>query len=403
MCMNGSCVLSHDAPLHGCVMAFAASMITYMCKILKVGPHDVKLRNGVVEGNDNPVVIGASLCDHVADHLCSTWHPSIFVRTSITRSECLIWPIGFLSHFHKKSSPHAKSTLDGTSPCLRKRPATRCIIPPTIEKPSQHICDIVPDTIKTFIPPKIKASEGVSGQPVLTSFAGFQLAKLQHRRRLWEHETKMSTPLRSQSSSMGDEGYFDWHESVFFRPSPQPTTEESTKNSKQNKEATYPRNTKPPSGMHGEVPAIGCNAHNVRTTNARYGEATCSYGQEAYPGPSVAPVIPDWPPHPPLQQIEEDMIVRGPLGSISRRLDDMLSTPFSSSIINYEPSRGFIVPKFSAYDGSSDPFDHIMHYRQLMTLDKGNDALLCKVFPASLQGPALSWFHHLPKDSVDNF
>ena len=125
--------------------------------------------------------------------------------------------------------------------------------------------------------------------------------------------------------------------------------------------------------------------------------------QEAYPGPSVALVIPDWPPHPPLQQIEEDMIVRGPLGSISRRLDDMLSTPFSSSIINYEPSRGFIVPKFSAYDGSSDPFDHIMHYRQLMTLDKGNDALLYKVFPASLQGPALSWFHHLPKDSVDNF
>ena len=71
-------------------------------------------------------------------------------------------------------------------------------------------------------------------------------------------------------------------------------------------------------------------------------------------------------------------------GSISGRLDDMLSTPFSSRIINYEPPRGFLVPKFSAYDGSSDPFDHIMHYRQLMTLDIGNDALLCKVFPTSL-------------------
>nr|CAN82277.1 hypothetical protein VITISV_008350 [Vitis vinifera] len=41
----------------------------------------------------------------------------------------------------------------------------------------------------------------------------------------------------------------------------------------------------------------------------------------------------------------------------------MLSTPFSSRIIKYEPPRGFIVPKFSTYDGSSDPFDHIMHYR----------------------------------------
>nr|CAN61917.1 hypothetical protein VITISV_027490 [Vitis vinifera] len=81
----------------------------------------------------------------------------------------------------------------------------------------------------------------------------------------------------------------------------------------------------------------------------------------------------------------------------------MLSTPFCSHITHYEPPRGFPVPKFSTYDGTNDPFDHIMHYRQLMTLDIGNDALLCKVFPASLQGQALSWFHRLPPNSVDNF
>nr|CAN64575.1 hypothetical protein VITISV_003432 [Vitis vinifera] len=81
----------------------------------------------------------------------------------------------------------------------------------------------------------------------------------------------------------------------------------------------------------------------------------------------------------------------------------MLSTPFCSHIIHYEPLRGFLVPKFSTYDGTSDPFDHIMHYRQLMTLDIGNDSLLCKVFPASLQGQALSWFHCLPPNSVGNF
>ncbi|XP_034708967.1 uncharacterized protein LOC117932027 [Vitis riparia] len=38
-----------------------------------------------------------------------------------------------------------------------------------------------------------------------------------------------------------------------------------------------------------------------------------------------------------------------------------------------------------------------------MTLDIGNDELLCKVFPASLQGQALSWFHHIPLNFVDNF
>ena len=44
-----------------------------------------------------------------------------------------------------------------------------------------------------------------------------------------------------------------------------------------------------------------------------------------------------------------------------------------------------------------------MHYRQLMTLDIGNDVLLCKVFAASLQGQALSWFYRLPMNNVDNF
>ncbi|KAL6312998.1 hypothetical protein AAG906_012405 [Vitis piasezkii] len=108
------------------------------------------------------------------------------------------------------------------------------------------------------------------------------------------------------------------------------------------------------------------------------------------------------PPHP-ERPIGRNLPNEPPIGSIRKRLDDMLSTPFCSHIIHYEPPRGFLVPKFSTYDGTNDPFDHIMHYRQLMTLDIGNDALLCKVFPASLQGQALSWFHRLPPNSVDNF
>ena len=83
--------------------------------------------------------------------------------------------------------------------------------------------------------------------------------------------------------------------------------------------------------------------------------------------------------------------------SVNRRLDDMLSTSFGPHIINYEPSRGFIVPKFTMYDGTSDPFDHIIHYKQLMTLDIGNDALLSKVFQANLYSQTLSWFHSLQR------
>ncbi|KAL6346391.1 hypothetical protein AAG906_033187 [Vitis piasezkii] len=74
----------------------------------------------------------------------------------------------------------------------------------------------------------------------------------------------------------------------------------------------------------------------------------------------------------------------------------MLSMPFGPHIINYEPPKGFVVPKFTMSDGTSDLFNHIMHFRQLMTLDIGNDALMCKVFLASLHEQALSWFHHFP-------
>ena len=64
----------------------------------------------------------------------------------------------------------------------------------------------------------------------------------------------------------------------------------------------------------------------------------------------------------------------------------MLSMSFNPHIINYESPRGFVVPKFIIYNGMSNPFDHIMHFRQFMTLDIGNDALICKVFPGNLHG-----------------
>ena len=38
-----------------------------------------------------------------------------------------------------------------------------------------------------------------------------------------------------------------------------------------------------------------------------------------------------------------------------------------------------------------------------MILSAGDDRLLCKVFPASLKGPALAWFHKLPRGSINTF
>ena len=81
----------------------------------------------------------------------------------------------------------------------------------------------------------------------------------------------------------------------------------------------------------------------------------------------------------------------------------MLSTPLGQHILDYDPPRGFSIPPFAMYDGSSDPYDHILHYNQAMILNAGDDRLLCKVFPASLKGLALAWFHKLPRGSINTF
>ena len=88
-------------------------------------------------------------------------------------------------------------------------------------------------------------------------------------------------------------------------------------------------------------------------------------------------------------------VVRGPR--------DMLSTPLGQHILDYDPPRDFSIPPFTMYDGSSDPYDHMLHYNQAMILNVGDNRLLCKVFPASLKGPALAWLNKIPRGSIKTF
>ena len=81
----------------------------------------------------------------------------------------------------------------------------------------------------------------------------------------------------------------------------------------------------------------------------------------------------------------------------------MLSSPLGQHILDYKPPRGFVIPPFAMYDDSSNPYDHMLHFNQTMILNVGNDRLLCKVLLASLKGPALDWFHKLPRGSLNSF
>jgi len=55
------------------------------------------------------------------------------------------------------------------------------------------------------------------------------------------------------------------------------------------------------------------------------------------------------------------------------------------------------------YDGTTDPDEHMDAYTTHMSLYTTDDAVLCRVFPTSLKGGALSWFTKLPQNLVDCF
>ena len=56
----------------------------------------------------------------------------------------------------------------------------------------------------------------------------------------------------------------------------------------------------------------------------------------------------------------------------------MLSLPLRQHILNYEAPCGFFMPTFTMFNGSNDPYDHMLHYYQAMTLNADNNHLCAK-------------------------
>ena len=81
----------------------------------------------------------------------------------------------------------------------------------------------------------------------------------------------------------------------------------------------------------------------------------------------------------------------------------MLFSPLGQHILDYESCHEFVIHALATFDGSSEPYDHMLRYNQAMILKVDNDRLLCKVFPASLREPALAWFNKLPHNSINSF
>ncbi|XP_020232009.1 uncharacterized protein LOC109812451 [Cajanus cajan] len=78
-------------------------------------------------------------------------------------------------------------------------------------------------------------------------------------------------------------------------------------------------------------------------------------------------------------------------------------TPFTPDIAGARLPDNWKNLTLEKYDGTADPEEHLDAFVTQVGLYTDDDAILSKVFPTSLKGPALNWFTRLPPGSIDSF
>ncbi|GFZ06762.1 hypothetical protein Acr_18g0009320 [Actinidia rufa] len=72
--------------------------------------------------------------------------------------------------------------------------------------------------------------------------------------------------------------------------------------------------------------------------------------------------------------------------------------------INTGTNAPFKLPaQLGIYEGKTDQMDHLHSYKSLMSLQGCSDEVMCKVFSATLKGPAKLWFQKLSPGTIDFF
>ena len=77
--------------------------------------------------------------------------------------------------------------------------------------------------------------------------------------------------------------------------------------------------------------------------------------------------------------------------AMSKALNQISKSPFTRRIEGRRLSRLFTQPTFTMYNGRTDPMKHMSHFNQRIAFHSRNEALMCKVFPSSLEPVAMRW------------
>ncbi|XP_065634669.1 uncharacterized protein LOC136069749 [Quercus suber] len=100
-----------------------------------------------------------------------------------------------------------------------------------------------------------------------------------------------------------------------------------------------------------------------------------------------------------VDEMRENMRKTNPVEDLVHRID----SPFVVSVNAHPLLPKFKMPPLDSYDGTRDPFDHIVTFKTTMHLQGVPDEIMCRAFPTTLKGPARVWFSKIPPNTVASF
>ncbi|RWV85024.1 hypothetical protein GW17_00053217 [Ensete ventricosum] len=103
--------------------------------------------------------------------------------------------------------------------------------------------------------------------------------------------------------------------------------------------------------------------------------------------------------HQRLDEVQKEVLKsRGEVAESSK-----CSSPFTPEIQGKPLPTTFRLLTLEPYDGSDDPTEHTVAFHAQMALYDTFDTLMCRAFPTTLRGSAMTWYSRLKLASISSF